>query len=315
MIARVVVRRLAAAIVVFFIVSLAVFSLVLIVPGDPAIAVAGETADQAYIDAVRDDLGLNDPIIEQYGRWLGGAFRGDFGESLVTGQDVLEGLWIRLPATVSLMVVSLTIAVLIGLPAGIIAGLRPGSIVDRVVSTVASVGVATPNFWVGLLLVIVFSVNLGWLPAIGYTPLTEDPWGWLQHLILPGITLGSSGAAELARQTRAGVADVRRREFVRTAHAMGLPRRSIVGRHILKNASLPVVTVLGFQIAYLLGGSVVVESVFGIDGIGKYAITAATQRDFPVVQGMVLLVTVIVLIVNLAVDLSYSLLDPRTRTS
>ena len=315
MIYRVSVQRLVAAVVVFFLVSLTVFSLILIVPGDPAIAVAGENADPAFIESVREDLGLNDPILEQYWRWLSGAVQGDFGESLVTGQDVLEGLWIRLPATVSLMVVSLAVAVLVGLPAGIIAGLRPGSLVDRFVSTLASVGVATPNFWVGLLLVILFSVNLGWLPAIGYTPLSEDPWDWLRNLILPGVTLGSSGAAELARQTRAGVADVRRREFIRTAHAMGLPQRSIVGRHILRNASLPVVTVLGFHVAYLLGGSVVVESVFGIDGIGKHAITAATQRDFPVVQGMVLLVTVIVLLVNLAVDLSYSLLDPRTRTT
>lgn len=312
-IARAAARRAGAALVIAFLVSILVFSLVLFVPGDPAIAVAGDSADPAYIAAVREELGLNDPILTQYGRWLGNALRGDLGESLVTGESVVHGLWIRLPATFSLMLVAVGFALLIGIPAGVLAGLRPGSAIDKLVSSGASLGLAVPNFWLGLMLIILFAIRLDWLPAIGYASITEGPWQWLRHLLLPGFTLGTAGAAEIARQTRAGVADVHRREFVRTAYAYGLPRRRVVGRHVMRSASIPIVTVLGLQVANLLGGSVIVESVFGIDGIGKYAVGAVIQRDFPVVQGMVVMVTIVVLVVNLAVDFSYTVLNPRVR--
>lgn len=313
--ATVIARRLGAAVVIFFLVSIFVFSLVLIVPGDPAIAVVGDTADVEYIAAVREELGLNDPILVQYGRWVGNAVQGDFGDSLISGQDVLEGLWVRIPATFSLMLVSVFFALVIGVPAGIAAGLKPDTLIDRAVSAMASLGVAIPNFWLGLLLVILFAINLGWLPAIGYSPFTEGPVDWLKSLLLPAFTLGTAGAAEIARQTRAGVADVHRREFVRTAYAYGLPTRRVVGRHVLRSASLPVVTVLGLQVARLLGGSVIIEAVFGIDGIGSFAVQGVIQRDFPVVQGMVLVVTLVVLVVNLLVDLSYAALNPRVRVS
>lgn len=308
-------RRLGAAVVIFFMVSVFVFSLVLIVPGDPAVAVAGEHADPAYIDAVREELGLNDPLHRQYVRWLGAALQGDFGRSLISGEDVVSGLLVRFPATASLMVLSVGLALALGVPAGLAAGLKPGSAVDRVVSLVASLGVAVPNFWLGLLLVMYFSLQLGWFPAVGYTPLTESPVEWLRGLVLPALTLGTSGMAEIARQTRAGVVDVHRREYVRTAYANGLPDRRVVGRHVLRNAAIPIVTVLGLQVAHLLGGSVIIETVFGIDGIGRYAINAVMQRDFPVVQGMVLFVTIVVLIVNLLVDLSYSAINPRVRVT
>jgi peptide/nickel transport system permease protein len=308
-------RRLGAAVVIFFMVSVFVFSLVLIVPGDPAIAVAGEYADPAYIEALREDLGLNDPLHEQYVRWLGSALQGDFGRSLISGEEVVSGLMVRFPATASLMVLSVGLALVLGIPAGLAAGLHPGSLVDRAVSLVATLGVAVPNFWLGLLLVMYFSLQLGWFPAVGYTPFTESPVDWLRGLFLPAVTLGTSGMAEIARQTRAGVVDVNRREYVRTAYANGLPERRVVGRHVLRNAAIPIVTVLGLQVAHLLGGSVIIETVFGIDGIGRYAINAVMQRDFPVVQGMVLFVTIVVLIVNLAVDLSYSAINPRVRVS
>lgn len=310
-----VVRRVGAAVLIFFLVSIFVFALVLIVPGDPAIAVAGEHADTEYIAAVRDELGLNDPILTQYSRWLGSALRGDFGRSLMSGEDVVNGLLVRFPATASLMLLSVGLALIVGVPAGMAAGLKPGSTIDRIVSLAATLGVAIPNFWLGLLLVMYLSIQLGWFPAVGYTPITENPYEWLRGLILPAITLGTSGAAEIARQTRAGVYDVYQREYIRTAYANGLPRRRVIGRHILRNAAIPIVTILGLQVAQLLGGSVIIETVFGIDGIGRYAITAVSQRDFPVVQGMVLFVTIIVLIVNLAVDLSYSIINPKVRAT
>jgi peptide/nickel transport system permease protein len=311
----VIARRLGAAVVIFFLVSIFVFSMVLVVPGDPAVAVAGELADPEYIEAVREDLGLNDPIVEQYVRWLDDALHGDFGTSLISGEDVVDGLLVRFPATASLMILSVGLALVVGVPAGLVAGLKPGSWIDRVVSVLATLGVAIPNFWLGLLLVMYFSLQLGWFPAVGYTPFTENPWEWFTGLVLPAVTLGTAGMAEIARQTRAGVVDVDRREYVRTAYANGLPERRVVGRHILRNAAIPIVTVLGLQVAHLLGGSVIIESVFGIDGIGRYAVNAVMQRDFPVVQGMVLFVTLVVLVVNLAVDLSYSALNPKVRVS
>ena len=309
------IRRLGAGVLIFLIVSVLVFSLLLFVPGDPAIAVAGDTADLEYIAAVREELGLNDPALTQYWRWFSRVLHGDLGESLVTGQDISSDLWTRMPATFSLMLVSVGFALLLGIPAGVAAGLTPGSVVDKVVTFLASLGVALPNFWLGLMLVILFAINLDWLPAIGYSPFMEGPWEWFKHLVLPAFTLGSAGAAEIARQARAGVADVHRREFIRTAYATGLPERRVVGRHVMRNASIPVVTVLGFQIAGLLGGSIIIESVFGIEGIGKYIVGAVVQRDFPVVQGGVLLISVIVLVVNLAVDFSYTALNPRVRSS
>ncbi len=308
-------KRLGAAVVIFFLVSLMVFSLVLLVPGDPAAVVAGENADPAYIEALREQLGLNDPIVVQYWDWLSGVFTGDFGSSIVTGESVIDGVWQRFPATASLMVFSVALALLIGVPSGLLAGLKPGSIFDRLASFGATLGVAVPNFWLALLLIVYFSLDLGWFPAVGYTPLTESPSEWFRGLVLPAITLGTAGVAEISRQTRAGVVDITRREYIRTAYANGLPERRVVGRHVLRNASIPIVTVLGLQIAGLLGGSVIVETIFGIDGIGSYAVTAVTQRDFPVVQGMVLFVTIVVLVVNLAVDISYGFINPKVRAS
>lgn len=311
----IVVRRLGATVVILLLVSAMVFSLTLLVPGDPAAAVAGEHADPEYLAAIRDQLGLNDPIYVQYWQWLTDAVRGDFGTSIVTGEQVLSGVWDRLPATASLMLLSVLLAIVLGVPAGLLAGLRPGSVFDRLASLGATLGVAIPNFWLALLLITYLSLELGWFPAVGYTPLTESPGEWFRGLVLPALTLGTAGVAEISRQTRAGVVDAARREYVRTAYANGLPEHRVVGRHILRNASIPIVTVLGLQVAHLLGGSVIVETIFGIDGIGSYAVGAVTQRDFPVVQGMVFFVTIVVLVVNLLVDLSYGLLNPRVRVA
>ena len=313
--ASVIVRRLAAAVVIFVLVSMMTFALVLLVPGDPAATAAGDSATPEQILAIREQLGLNNPIWQQYANWIGGVLHGDFGRSLTTGEDVLAGLWSRFPATLSLMAMSLLIALLVGLPVGLIAGLRPGSLLDRLVSGIAILGIAIPNFWLGLLLIIVFALQFGWFPSIGYVPLSQDPVEWLRSLVLPGLTLGLGCAAEIARQTRTGVIDVSSREYVRTAYANGLPEHRVVGRHILRNASIPVVTVLGIQIAHLLGGSIIVETIFGINGVGRYAVEAVIVRDFPVVQGTVLFVTIVVLIANLAVDISYSYLNPKVRTT
>ncbi|MAT04227.1 MAG: peptide ABC transporter [Acidimicrobiaceae bacterium] len=308
-------RRLGAAVIIFFLVSILVFALILLVPGDPAVAVAGENADADRIEAIRSQLGLDDPIIVQYWNWLTDALTGDFGNSLVTGESVISGLTERLPATASLMILSVSLAVIGGVPAGLLAGLRPGSVFDRGASVLATIGLAVPSFWLALVLIMFFSLDLGWFPAVGYTPFTENPWNWFLGLTLPAITLGTAGMAEIARQTRAGVADTSRREYVQTAYANGVPEHRVVGRHILRNASIPIVTVLGLQVAGMLGGSVITETIFGIDGIGSYAVQAVSQRDFPVVQGMVLFVTIIVLIVNLLVDISYGMINPKVRSA
>jgi len=312
---RFIAHRLIAAIPVLFLVSVFIFGLVHLMPGDPALVIAGDIASDELVDKIRTDLGLDRPLLEQYVAWLSGAVRGDFGESLFAPVPVTEAIMARLPTTLSLTVLALGIAVVIGITAGLISAVRPGGMLDRTATFGSSIGLAVPNFWVGLVLVVIFALSLGWLPATGYVRLSVDPVGWLKSLAMPAVALGTSASAVLARQTRNALVGVLERDHIRAARAHGLRPRSVIGKHGLKNASIPVVTVLGLQLTALLSGALVVEKVFALPGIGSLAITAVNRRDIPMIQGVVAFTTIIVLVVNLLVDVVYASLDPKVRPS
>lgn len=308
-------RRLLVSIPLLVVVSFLIFSLIVLVPGDPAVALAGQNPDPAQIEAVRERLGLNDPYLVQYWNWLSDALQGDLGSSLFTSQTVWTAIVARLPATLSLALLALGLAIVVGVAVGSVAGLRPGTWIDRVATVSASVGVAVPYFWVGMMLVLVLALNNPVLPAVGYVPLTDDPVEWLKHLILPSTALALAPAAVIARQTRASVATVMSEDYVRTARAKGLSPARVVGKHALKNAALPVVTVFGIEANRLIGGTVVIEQLFALPGIGQLAYQSVFSRDFPVVQGVVLVAAVMVLFINILVDVSYGYFNPRIRQS
>jgi peptide/nickel transport system permease protein len=308
-------RRLAFTIPMLVVVSFCVFSLIVLVPGDPAVALAGENPDPEQIAAVRERLGLDDPFLLQFWHWFADAVRGDLGQSLFSSQPVAEAVLGRLPVTLSLAGLSLAFALVIGVAVGVVAGMRPGSWVDRVATFAASLGVAVPYFWVGMLLVLLLAINLTIFPAVGYTPITENPLSWFVHLALPAAALGLAPAAVIARQTRAAVSGVLQEDYVRTATAKGLPPARVVGKHALKNAAVPVVTAFGLEASRLIGGTVVIEQLFALPGLGSLAYSSVFARDFPMVQGVLLVVAAMVLLINLIVDLSYGYFNPRIRQS
>lgn len=308
-------KRLLISIPLLLVVSFIVFSLILLVPGDPAVALAGPNPTLEQIAGIRERLGLNDPFLVQYWHWLWAALHGDLGSSLFTSQSVTGAVSSRLPTTLSLASLALVIAAVLGTAVGAIAGLRPGTWVDRVATFGASLGVAVPYFWVGMVLVLLFSIEHPILPAVGYVPLTEDPVGWLSHLILPATALALAPAAVVARQTRASLSTVMQEDFVRTARAKGMLPRTVVGKHALKNAAIPVVTAFGNEGNRLIGGTVVIEQLFALPGLGQLAAQAVFSRDFPIVQGAVLTAAVMVLLINIAVDVSYGYFNPKVRAT
>ncbi|MCE3550210.1 ABC transporter permease [Pseudonocardia sp. RS11V-5] len=310
---RYTVRRVLMMVPLLVLVSLGVFALVLMIPGDPAITIAGENATEAQIDATRERLGLNDPVLVQYAAWAGHALTGDLGSSLFSNESVTGAIAGRFPVTLALTLAAMLIALLIAVPAGVVAALRRGRWQDRGATLFASVGISLPNFWVGILLIMAFALAFPIFPAVGYTPISEGVGAWARGLVLPGITLGTAVAAEITRQLRGSLTDTLQQDFIRTARANGLSARAVVLRHGLKNAAVPVVTVIGFQVGFLLGGSVIVERVFGLPGLGDLAIRAVLQRDIPMIQGIVVVAALIVMLVNLAVDLSYGWLNPKVR--
>lgn len=306
-------RRIVGAVPLLALITLLVFSLILIVPGDPAVLVAGDTASPEDIAAVRRALGLDDPLWEQYWRWLSGAVQGDLGTSIYSSQSVTGAILAALPVTASLTVLSLLFGTVGGLLAGTLAGIRPGTWIDRTVTTVSSLGVAMPHFWIAMVLLSLLSFQTGWLPFGGYVEFGENPWEWLRHLTLPALALGASVAAEIARQSRASLTTALGQDYVRTAYAKGLSRFDIVGRHAMKNAAVPVVTVLGLQFNRLFGSAVVIEQVFSLPGIGRLSLQSVFVRDFPMIQGIVLFAAVAVVLTSLLVDLSYTYFNPRVR--
>ena len=313
--ARMVIRRVGGGLLVLWLVSLLTFLMVKLIPGDPAEVIAGENATVADVDRIREQLGLNRPVVEQYVSWLGGVLRGDLGESLFTGRPVTTSILDAAPPTLALALTAIVLAVLLGVGAGVLAGLRQGTWLDRLISTIATLGIAMPSFWVAMLLVSVFALTLKWLPATTYVPLENGFGPWLSHILIPALALGLATAAELARHTRGCVADVLTRPFIRTARARGSSTTRLVRRHVLRNAAIPVVTVLGLQTSRLLGGTIVIEAVVGISGLGSLAVNSVLQRDYPVIQGYVLFCAVVVVVINLVVDLAYGWINPKVRAS
>ncbi|NGP06557.1 ABC transporter permease [Rhodococcus sp. 14C212] len=312
---RLIGQRLLAVLPLLLIATAITFGLIFLIPGDPAHRIAGETATPEQIELVRTELGLDQPVVVQYADFLGGLVRGDLGTSFTYKAPVLEMIVDRLPVTVSLTLVAVLVALAVGIPAGIVGGSRPGSWQDRATSVGSTLGVATPNFVLGLILVLVFALQLRMLPATGYTPLAKGLWPWLSHLLLPAIALGLAAAAEIARQLRSSMIEVMQQDYVRTATAKGLGRRSVLWKHALKNAFIPTATVLGMQIAFLLGGTAVIESVFGLKGLGDFAVQAVLSGDLPAIQGVVIFGVFATVVMSLLVDISYGYLNPRTRSA
>lgn len=306
-------KRLLALIPLMFFVTLIAFSLTFFVPGDPAITLAGEDASADQVEKVRDELGLNDPIYVQYGRFVSDLAQGDLGTSLITKEPVTTALMRGFPITLSITFGALFVAVAIGIPAGILAASKPGSLIDRFATLTATIGVAVPSYWLALVLILQLAIYRNIFPAVGYTSFTDSPKEWVMHLILPSITLGTAAAAEIARQLRGSLVESLSQDYIRTAKSKGLSTTKIVGKHALKNASLPVVTVLGLQISALLGGTVIIEQIFGMPGIGSYAIRSVVANDIPAIQGVVVFSVLITVLANLLVDISYGYLNPKVR--
>ncbi len=306
-------RRLLSAIPVLFIVSLISFGLMRLIPGDPAASIAGTSATPAQIEQLRRDLGLDEPLLMQLLHYYQGLLQGDFGKSLLLGKGVLAATMERLPVTIGLSLYALVLTLLIGVTSGIIAALRQNTWVDQVAMMIAMLGISIPNFFLGLLMIIFFAVQLGWLPSGGYVPFTQDPIGWLRSTTMPAISLALLQAGLLARITRSGMLEVLRQDYVRTARAKGLPERQVILKHALANALIPIVTVVGIIISLLLSGAVVTEALFSLPGMGQLLTQAVLSRDYPMVQGGLLLVTTFLVLVNILVDILYALIDPRVR--
>ena len=306
-------RRILSTLPVMGIVALFVFSLLYIAPGDPAAVIAGDQASPADVERIRQGLGLDRPFLVQFGTWLWNILHGDLGTSIFTNMPVAAMIAQRIEPTFSLMAITLVLTILVAVPLGVVAAWKAGSWVDRTIMAFAVFAFSLPVFVVGYVLAYVFALQFEWLPVQGYTPLKAGLWPWLQNLILPALALGTVYIALIARITRASMLEVLQQDYVRTARAKGLGQRNILFVHALKNAAVPIVTVIGIGIALLIGGAVVTESVFAIPGLGRLTIDAILRRDYPVIQGIVLLFSFLYVLVNLMVDVTYTLVDPRIR--
>ncbi len=306
-------RRIISTIPVMGIVALFVFSLLYIAPGDPAVVIAGDQATPQDVERIRIALGLDRPFLERFGDWSWRILHGDLGTSMFTGMPVTQLIGQRLEPTLSLMVITLILSIVIAVPMGVVAAWKAGSWIDRSLMGFAVFGFSVPVFVVGYVLAYVFALELELLPVQGYTPLSEGLWPWFENLILPSIALGCVYIALIARITRASMLEVLQQDYIRTAKAKGLGQSPILFLHALKNAAVPIVTVIGIGMALLIGGAVVTESVFAIPGLGRLTIDAILRRDYPVIQGIVLLFSFVYVLVNLIVDLLYTMLDPRIR--
>ena len=306
-------RRLLATLPVMFIVALFVFSLLYIAPGDPAAILAGDQATIADVERIREALGLDRPFLVRFVEWLTQIVRADFGTSIFTNQPVSTLIAQRLEPTFSIMGLTILIAVIVAVPMGVLAAWRQGGIVDQALMVLAVMGFSIPVFVVGYLLAYLFAIVLEWLPVQGYVPLTDGLGLWLKGILLPSVALSFIYIALIARVTRASMLEVLEQDYIRTARAKGLNERTVLFVHALKNAAVPIVTVIGLGVALLIGGAVVTESVFAIPGLGRLTVDAILQRDYPVLQAIVLLFSFVFVIVNLGVDLVYILLDPRVR--
>jgi peptide/nickel transport system permease protein len=310
---NVITRRLLIAIPTLVLVSLFVFTLQKLLPGDPALAMAGEERDPQVIAAIRAKLHLDDPLLLQYGIWMSGVLTGDLGISLRTAQPVVTLIGSKLPVTLELASLAMVVALLVGVPAGIVSAVKRGGMMDVGASAVGLFGVSVPNFWLGVLLILVFAVKLKWLPASGFVPFSEDPIQNLRTVALPVLVLSAAPAATLMRQTRAAMIGVMRSDYVRTARAKGLLPRAVILKHAFRNALVPVITLSTLLFGEMLGGAVLTEQVFTIPGFGKLLVDAVFNRDYAVVQGIVLCVATGFILLNLLADVLYVVADPRVR--
>ena len=284
-----------------------------LIPGDPSAAIGGLSATAEQLEQIRRELGLDDPLPVQLVKWYAGLLQGNLGRSILLGQDVLEVTMIRLPVTIALSLYALVLTLVLGLVSGILAALRQNTAVDQLAMVFAMIGISVPNFFLGLLMILLFAVHLGWLPTGGYIPLWQDPIGWLRTSTMPALSLALLQMGLLARITRSTMLEVLRQDYIRTARAKGLPRRLVVGKHALVNALIPITTVVGIIISLSISGAVVTESLFSIPGMGQLLTQAVLNRDYPMVQGGLLLTTAFLVMVNILVDIAYALLDPRVR--
>jgi peptide/nickel transport system permease protein len=314
-VARVLIGRLALSVPTLLGMSVLVFLIIRLVPGDPVLAVLGLNATPALVARLREDLGLNDPIYVQYLNWLTDLFRGDFGLDYRSNESIGQLLLDRLPVTLELTAMALLLSIVFAIPIGVLAAVRRGRAADKASQGISLVGISVPDFWLGIMLILVFSLGLGVLPSSGYVPLTDDPVENLRHMILPAVTLAAGLAAVLIRITRAAMLDVLHEDHIRFTRAKGVTQRAVVFKHALRNASVPIVTVVGLQAGYLLGGAIVIEQVFALPGVGRLVLDSVLQRNYPVVQASVLVVGLMFVLTNVAADLLYSVLNPKLRTA
>jgi peptide/nickel transport system permease protein len=312
-VSRSIVGRLSSVVVVMFVVATIVFVIVRLVPGDPGAVMLGPDARPADVAALREKLGLDVPILQQYVTFLADAATGDLGQSIFLGRPVLQAIGERAEPTICLTLMAIVIAILIGVPAGVISAIRRGGLIDQMVLTLAMLAASLPTFWLALMLIRRFAVDLHWFPVSGYGPPGAPFFTRMKFLVLPSIVLGLSSSSLVTRFTRASMLDVLNEDFVRTARAKGLAEYLVLLKHAFANAAIPVLTVIGLAMALLLGGAVVTETVFALPGVGNLVVSAVLRRDYPVIQGTLLVVAGVYVLVNLAVDLVYVLADPRLR--
>lgn len=309
----VLVARLFGALPTLVLVSLITFGLMRLIPGDPAVVIAGISATPADVAQIRNELGLDQPLLTQLWRWYAGLLHGDLGRSLLLGSDVTGAVLGRLPVTLILSGYALVLTLLIGIGGGVLAALRQNTVVDQAAMLGAMLGISMPSFFFGPLLVLLFAVHLGWLPTSGWVSPWVDPWGWFRAATLPAVSLALLQVGLLARITRSSMLEVLRQDYVRTARAKGLSPLAVVGKHALANAMVPITTVVGIAVSLLVSGSVVIEAIFSVPGLGQLLTQAVLNRDYPLVQGGLLLLTVVLVGVNILVDVLYAALDPRVR--
>ncbi|MDQ2785879.1 MAG: ABC transporter permease [Chloroflexota bacterium] len=310
---RYIIRRIVMALPTLILASLAIFLILRLIPGDPATIVAGSDATPAQVAAVRKDLGLDKPLVAQYAIWIGQVLRGNFGNSLIGKYPVWDQIRHAYPATLELTIAALLLALLLAAPLGILAAMHPRSWLDRAISAFNAFAIGIPNFLLGILLILIFSLNFAHLPVGGRVPITQDPGAGIKTLLLPAVTLSVGIAAVLTRFIRSALLEVLSEDYIRTARAKGLPETAVIRRHALRNALIPIITVLGIQVGRLLGGAVIVEAVFAWPGMGRLAVQAILTRDYTIVQAALLLLVTAFIVVNLIVDIAYGFLDPRVR--
>jgi peptide/nickel transport system permease protein len=314
-----IIRRLILAVIVLILVTLIVFMTMRVLPGDPIFMIMsrGEMNNSTLeeIDALRKEYGLDKPLIVQYVNWLGGVLHGDMGQSILQKAPVANEIFRRVPITLNLSIIALIVAILIGIPAGVVCALRRGKWIDSLVTIFANLGITIPSFWLGYMLIYVLALQFHWLPTQGYTSPFDDIGRNIRQIIMPVFCLAIFPIASVTRQTRSSMLEVLRQDYIRTAWSKGLRERSIVMRHALKNGLIPVVTLTGMSLSNIIGGSVIIETVFNIPGMGRLAVNGVFNHDYPMVQGCILIIASTILIVNLIVDVSYGWLDPRIRYS